>query len=238
VEAVIFDMDGLLVDSEPFWRRVEADAFDALGADVRLLLGHGGTMGLRVDEAIAYLIGAVGLRDIDHPALCAEVVAGVVAAIENEAELFPGVDAALDACEGAGFRLALASGSTPPVIDAVLDRFGLRPRFAAVLSAIDDVYGKPHPSIFLRAAGELGVDPVTCVVIEDSLNGCIAAKSARMGAIAIPAPADAGDPRYAIADVRLRSLVELVEGEAADFLGLARERRGRADEPQDATAAR
>jgi sugar-phosphatase len=108
------------------------------------------------------------------------------------------------------------------VIDAVLDRFGLRSRFSAVLSAIDDVYGKPHPSIFLRAAAELGVEPVACVVIEDSLNGCIAAKAARMGAIAIPAPADAADPRYAIADVRCTSLLELVAGEAAAFLGLSR----------------
>ena len=221
VRAVIFDMDGLLVDSEPFWRRVEAAAFDELGADIRSFLGHGHTMGLRVDEAVAFLCRAVGLDAIDEGELCDAVVAGVVAAIEAEAVLMPGAEAALDACSRAGLRLALASGSTTPVIDAVLDRFALRQRFSAVLSAEDETFGKPHPSIFLRAATALEVEPAACVVIEDSLNGCIAAKAARMGVIAVPAAVDAADPRYAIADVRLGSLTELLTGESADLLGLS-----------------
>jgi len=221
IRAVIFDTDGLLVDSEPFWRRVEATTFDELGADIRPFLGHGHTMGLRVDDAIKFLCGVAGLGTLDEGALCDRVVAGVVAAIEDEAVLLPGAAEALDACLQSGLRLALASGSTSPVIDAVLDRFSLRGRFSAVLSAENETFGKPHPSIFLRAAGLLGVEPTACVVIEDSLNGCIAAKAARMGVIAVPAVEDAGDPRYAIADVLLDSLESLRDGEAAALLGLA-----------------
>lgn len=217
--AVIFDMDGLIVDSEPFWRRVEASVFDEMGVDIRRFLGHGQTMGLRVDEAITFLCRAAGLV-VDEDDVCRRVVRGVVGAIESEAELLPGAEEALEACAGAGLGVALATGSTSPVIDAVLDRFALRHRFSAVLSAEDDPFGKPHPAIFLRAAAMLGVEAVACVVVEDSLNGCIAGKAARMGVIAVPAAEDADDPRYAIADLRLESLSSLLDGEAAVFLGL------------------
>lgn len=208
-EGVIFDMDGLIVDSEPFWRRVEAACFDELGADIRPFLGHGLTMGLRVDEAIHFLVEASGLTDVDEPALCERVVDRMVAAIRDESVLLPGVHEALDLFEAAGLRIGLASGSTPPVIDAVLDKFGLKKHFEVVCTAADDVLGKPHPSIFLRAASALGIDPRQTLVLEDSLNGVIAAKAARMRVVAVPHPDDATDERFSIADLVLNSLLEL-----------------------------
>ncbi|HVB05376.1 MAG TPA: hexitol phosphatase HxpB [Acidimicrobiales bacterium] len=218
--AAIFDMDGLLVDSEPYWRRVEAEVFSALGADIRPYLGHGYTMGMRVDEAVAFLAAFAGLGEVDLVAVEADVVAGVVQAIGHEAELLPGVEVALGLFEEAGLPRALASGSTPPVIDAVLDRFDLRRRFDGVFTAADDAYGKPHPAIFLRAAAALGVPAEGCVVLEDSLNGCIAAKAARMRVIAVPHPDDAADPRYSIADLNLTSLEELALPAVRARLGL------------------
>lgn len=219
--AVIFDMDGLIVDSEPFWRRVESDAFDAIGADIRPFLGHGRTMGMRVDEAVRVLLGLCSLEDVDAEKLSEHIVAGVVDAITNEATLMPGVHEALALCERHNLRIALASGSTPPVITAVLERFDLTDTFAVVHSAIDDLLGKPHPAIFLRTATELGCDPTACVVLEDSLNGCIAGKAANMSVIAIPHANDFGDPRFQIADLRLRSLFELADPEASELLGIA-----------------
>lgn len=209
ITAVIFDMDGLIVDSEPFWRRVQAATFDELGADIRPFLGHGHTMGLRVDEAIAYLVAASGLSGLDEPAVAAVVVAGIVEAISTEAVLLPGVLEAIDFLEQHGLALALASGSTPPVIDAVLDRFALRERFRVVSTAADDLLGKPHPAIFLRTAAALGVEATTTLVLEDSLNGVIAAKAARMKVVAIPTPEDSVDPRFSLADLVLTSLLEL-----------------------------
>lgn len=217
----IFDMDGLLVDSEPFWRGAEAEVFDGLGVDIRPLLRRGETMGLRVDEAVAFLIEASGARCRAIDATVQAVVAAVVTAIGSKATLLPGAQEALALFEGAGVPLVLASGSTPPVIDAVLERFGLRGRFEAVLSAADDLLGKPHPSIFLRAAGRLGVRCEQCVVLEDSLNGCIGAKAARMRVIAVPSRSDAADARFAIADLRLSSLLELTEAAALELLGLS-----------------
>lgn len=222
VRAVIFDMDGLIVDSEPLWRRVQRDVFAALGEDISPFLGHGQTMGLRVDEAIAYLCASAGLVDQDVGPISEAVVAGMVDAIRNEAELLPGVVDVLDACARRGLTCALASGSTPPVIDAVLDRFGLRPHFAGgVFSAVDDHYGKPNPAIFLRAARALGVDPTACAVFEDSLNGCIAAKAARMVTIAVPHADDADDPRFSIADAVCKTLDEALVKPVAGMLGLA-----------------
>jgi sugar-phosphatase len=219
--AVIFDMDGLLVDSEPYWRRVEADAFDRLGVDIRPFLGHGLTMGLRVDEAIEFLCEFSGLTGIDLERLTTEIVAGMVHAITEEATLLPGVFEALALCSDRGLAVGLASGSTPPVIDAVLSKFGLRDAFGVVCSAIDDDLGKPHPAIFLRTAAALGVAPTACVVLEDSLNGCIAAKAARMRVIAIPHADDADDPRFSIADVQLQSLIEFDRAVADGLFGVA-----------------
>ena len=220
LRAVIFDMDGLIVDSEPFWRRVEAACFDELGADVRPLLGHGLTMGLRVDEALRFLVEASGLRGVDEDALASHVVDGVVAAINDEAELLPGVFPALELFASAKMAIGLASGSTPPVIEAVLDRFDLKKRFEVVCSAADDSLGKPHPAIFLRAAALLQVEAVSTLVLEDSLNGVIAAKAARMRVVAIHHADDAGDPRFSIADLVLGSLLELEDH--ADELGIER----------------
>jgi sugar-phosphatase len=219
--AVIFDMDGVIVDSEPFWRRVEADCFDELGADIRPFLGHGLTMGLRVDQAIHFLVTASELTDVDEQALEQKVVARIVATITAEAELMPGVMEALDLFSDAGVAIGLASGSTPPVITAVMDKFDLAARFEVICSAADDVLGKPNPAIFLRAAAALGIGAQATLVIEDSLNGVIAAKAAMMRCVAVPHPDDATDPRFSIADLRLGSLFELAAHAEELGLGLA-----------------
>lgn len=218
--AAIFDMDGLLVDTEPFWRDVEAGVFDALGADVRPLLAHGLTAGMRVDEVVAFFRERLGIAGDDDDAVSARIVTGVVAAIEAGATLKPGALDALDLLAGRGLTLALASGSGMAVIDAVLDRFGLRDRFAVVATALDDPLGKPNPAVFLRTAARLGVEPPECVVLEDSLNGCIAAKAARMRVIAVPEAHNRADGRFVIADLRLESLTELSSVDLDGLLGV------------------
>ena len=218
--AAIFDMDGLLVDSEPFWRSVEVDVFAALGVDITPLISQGLTMGMRVDEVVAFFRSRLPWEGPDDAAVIERIVDGIVSAIWEEATLLPGAVAAIDFFAGLGYATALASGSTPPVIDAVLQRFDLVERFPVVCSAIDDRLGKPHPAIFLRTAEALGVDPLECVVLEDSLNGCIAAKAARMRVIAVPSPAYQDDQRFAIADVRLPSLVDVGSPVVAEALGV------------------
>jgi sugar-phosphatase len=92
------------------------------------------------------------------------------------------------------------------LIDAVVDKFGIRNYFEILQSAESERYGKPHPGVFLTAAERLGVEPTACLVFEDSLAGLIAGKAARMKVVAVPAPHDVGQPGFAIADLKLRSL--------------------------------
>lgn len=217
--AAIFDMDGLLVDSEPYWKSVQLAVFDALGVDVRPLLGHGLTAGMGVGEVVAFCRDLVGWTGPEDWEVAGRIVDGVVASIEAGATLKPAALEALDVMASHGLVLALASGSGMAVIDAVLDRFDLRERFVFVASGLDDVLGKPHPAVFLRTAAALGVDPTECVVLEDSLNGCIAAKAARMRVIAVPEAHNLADPRYAIADLELSSLEELADGRVVALLG-------------------
>jgi sugar-phosphatase len=224
--AAIFDMDGLLVDSEPFWRDVEVEVFAAIGVDIKPLLTTGLTMGMRVDEVVAFFRQRLEFRGPDDTEVISRIVDGIVDAIWTEAELLPGAVEAIDYLAGHGLAIALASGSTPPVITAVLERFELADRFAVVCSAIDDRLGKPHPAIFLRTAEALGVDPLECVVLEDSLSGCIAAKAARMRVITVPDARFDGDGRFNIADVRLGSLWEIGSENIAALLGLSLESVG------------
>jgi sugar-phosphatase len=110
------------------------------------------------------------------------------------------------ACREAGFRIALASSSPMTLIDAVLHRFELGRSFEVVRTADDERHGKPHPAIYLSTAHQLGVAPDACVAVEDSVNGVLAAKAARMACVAVPAPELRGDRRLGIADVVLDSL--------------------------------
>jgi sugar-phosphatase len=224
VRAAIFDMDGLLVDSEPVWRIVTLEVLDELGSDVRPIIDRGLTKGMRVDESLALFRAlapwpGAGDAATEHAAR-ERIVAGVVAAIETAVELLPGALEALDFFADAGAVLALASGSVPAVVNAVVDRFALRPRFAAIVSAVDVPLGKPHPQVFLDTASLIGMAPVECVVLEDSVNGCIAAKAAQMRAIAVPAVEDREDARFAIADIVLDSLKAISTPEVATVLGL------------------
>ena len=101
---------------------------------------------------------------------------------------------------------ALASSSSYRIIDAVVDKFGLRNRFELIYSAQEEPFGKPHPGVYISAAQKLGVTPESCLAIEDSINGVVSAKAAKMKCIAVPEPAARNDRRYGIADVVLDSL--------------------------------
>ena len=221
VRGVIFDMDGLLVDTLPIWRKVGNGLFSSLDVDISPITEAGVVMGMSIGEAMALLRAYAGWTESQNADLENRVVADMITAIRESAELKPGALAALDFCDAHGLLAALASGASRPILDAVLERFGLGHRFAAVCSAADEPLGKPHPAVFLQAAGELGLPANACLVLEDAVSGCIAAKAASMRVIAVPDGPSVGDPRFAIADLVLSSLVELPLGPALAVMGLA-----------------
>jgi sugar-phosphatase len=208
--AVIFDLDGVLIDSEPLWQEAEREVFDQVGLHLTVA-DMVTTMGLRVDEVVAHWYARrpwPGADPAGFPALAHRLMDRVEELMLTTGQALPGGAEAVAACTGRGLPRALASSSLPRVIAAALERLGLADAFPVVCSAADEAYGKPHPAVFLTAAARLGVDPTACLVVEDSVNGMVAAKAARMRCVVVPERTAglADDPRLALADHVLPSL--------------------------------
>lgn len=208
LRAVIFDMDGLLIDSEPLWVQAEIEVFGAAGVELSEQ-DCARTKGLRVDDVVAYWEELRGFRGVTASQVEAHLVARVAELIAREGTALPGIESALSAARDGGCQLALASSSPVSVIGAALERLGLGATFHVVASAQNEPRGKPHPGIFLRTAELLGVAPLDCVVLEDSLPGVIAAKAARMACIAVPFDHPSQDARFILADAVIASLVDV-----------------------------
>jgi len=209
IRAVIFDLDGLLIDSEPHWRAAEIEVFGEVG----LALTEADcvtTTGLRIDEVVAHWHA---LRPWPGAATPAEVTARVVERlidrIRHHAEPKPGATQAIAFARAQGVPVGLASSSARRIIDTALARLGLAGAFDAVHSAEHLPSGKPHPEVYLEIAALLRAAPAACLAVEDSLNGVIAAKAARMRCVAVPEREHRQDPRFVLADATLDSLAAL-----------------------------
>lgn len=206
--ALVFDMDGLLIDSEPLWHEAEIYGFGLAGLCLTLEQCLE-TTGLRVDEVVQFRFARQPWAAPSQDAVAAAIVERVVELVHAKGVLKPGVDQALGFARDAGLRVALASSSPSVIIRAVLDTFGLRPAFEVIHSAEEEARGKPEPDVYLTTARKLGVEPAACVALEDSPNGVLAAKAAGMKCIAIPEPVLRHDPRLARADAVIESLTEV-----------------------------
>ncbi|EGA2141249.1 hexitol phosphatase HxpB [Salmonella enterica] len=214
--AAIFDMDGLLIDSEPLWDRAELDVMASLGVDITRRHELPDTLGLRIDMVVDLWFAQQPWSGPDRQEVTNRVIARAITLIEETRPLLPGVREAVALCKVQGLLVGLASASPLHMLEKVLTMFELRDSFDALAYAEKLPYSKPHPQVYLDCAAKLGVDPLTCVALEDSVNGLIAAKAARMRAIVVPAEENQHDPRFALANVKLNSLTELT---AAHLLG-------------------
>ncbi len=220
LSAALFDMDGLLVDSEPLWREAEVQVFSAYGVPLREADCET-TSGLRLDEVVAHWKRHFAFDAVSDAVLVEQIVEAVVALLREKVVAKPGVAEVLDRVHARGWKVALASSSATRIIDAAIDTIGIGHRFHARISAHGLEHGKPHPAVFLKAAATLGVDPTSCIVFEDSMFGVVAARAARMACIAVPDAHQKGDPRYVIADATLDTLA-LVTDELLDRLDRSR----------------
>lgn len=208
LEACIFDMDGVLLDSEPFWRQAEIEVFASVG--LRLTERDCmETMGIRIDEVVAFRHHQKPWSSPSLEEVSERIVDRVVELVRQRARPLDGVAEALDFLRGRGVPLALASSSSSRLIQATLEALDLRDLFGIWHSAEGEEYGKPHPAVYLSTARRLGLPPGRCLAVEDSINGVISARAARMAVVAVPEPAVAGDPRFVLADERLETLRDL-----------------------------
>jgi len=185
IEAVVFDMDGVLVDSEPIWRAVEQEVFGGVGIDITEedLFE---TMGVRVADVVERWHRRHPWDEPSREEIVETIVERVALAIERDGALNEEAARAVDYVAGLGLRLALASGSPMRLIQAVLSLGGLADRFEVVLTAEDEEHGKPDPAVYRSAARALGVAADRCLAVEDSINGIRSAKAAGMVCVAIP----------------------------------------------------
>jgi sugar-phosphatase len=213
IEAVVLDMDGVLIDTEPVWRAAESAVFAGLG----IALSESDVLestGQPIEELIPVWRqrspsgGAGSGASLTDAEVAGLVIDQVIAHVKAEGQPMPGVIAAIALFERCGLRLAIASSSPRRLIDAVCDRLGLG-GIDVRCSAMDEARGKPAPDVYLTAARRLGVAPVSCLAVEDSLNGLASARAAGMICVAVPDPLLAADPRYRAADLVLRSLTDL-----------------------------
>ena len=206
IEAVIWDMDGVLIDSEPFWQRAEIEIFGEFGLELEPE-DCMRTMGLRVDEAVAFWrLEAQCWDEAMDPDLMERLMDRMVELISTEGEAMAGIEHALDFFDNRVRVQALATSSYPVIVDAVLDRLAIHDRFALTHSARHEPFGKPHPGVYMTTAAGIGVDPTRCLAIEDSHNGVIAAKAARMRCLAVPEPALRGSRAFGAADALIDTL--------------------------------
>ncbi|WP_455846221.1 hexitol phosphatase HxpB [Pantoea agglomerans] len=209
VLAAIFDMDGLLIDSEPLWDRAELDIFASLGVDITRRHELPDTLGLRIDQTVRMWFEALPWSGPDQQEVTQRIIARALALVEETRPLLPGVEQALQLCQQQGLKIGLASASPLHMLERVLEMFDLRKYFDVLASAEALPYSKPHPQVYLDAAAKLGIDPLNCVTLEDSFNGMIATKAARMRSIVVPAADHRDDARWALANVILDDLTQL-----------------------------
>ena len=207
-KAVIFDMDGVLIDSEPLWKIAEVEGFAKVGLNLTHIDCEE-TVGLRIDQVVELWYTKVGWKDKTIQEVADDIVNILIREIENRGKALEGVYDALELFKNSGYKIGLATSSYQRIIVAVLKKLNIEKYFDVVHSAELEEFGKPHPAVFLSTAKLLGVDAATCLVIEDSFNGVLAAKAARMKVIAIPEKSHTLDERLIIADQKLDSLLNL-----------------------------
>jgi len=208
IQAVIFDMDGLLLDSEDFWQQAEFEVFSSLGvpltlADTKI------TVGLRCDYVVQHWYNRHPWSGTTLAGVADTIIARVIQLLTTKGRLLPGAREALTLCRQLQLPVALATSSNHRMMLAALQHFEIAEYFQATCSAEFLPHAKPHPQVYLNATAALGIAPELCLALEDSVTGAIAAKAARMQCIVVPDAQHRTDLRYSIADYQIESLLEL-----------------------------
>ena len=208
IEAVIWDMDGVLIESEPFWQEVEIEVFGKLGIEMTHKQSVE-TIGMRLDAVVQYRYEQTPWPQPPTLEMVVEdILQGVMNAVRERGMAKQGVFTTLEFLKQKSIPMAIASSSFMRLIETVVERLDLRGYFELLYSAEYEPFGKPHPGVYISAAQKLGIAPQKCLVIEDSMRGVLAAKAAEMFCVAVPDPSLVGDTRLAIADRVLTSLDE------------------------------
>src|SRR5690606_28717430 len=164
-DAVIFDMDGVLIDSEPLWKIAMEETFRSIGCPLTKE-DFQQTVGLRLDEVIRYWFDHIGWQGTTPLEVEEQIVRRMIDLIRQNGEPLPGVRETLHYLREQGYKIGLATSSYAVLINTVLTTLGITSAFDCVHSAEYENYGKPHPAVYLHVANQLEVNPTRCLVIE------------------------------------------------------------------------
>jgi sugar-phosphatase len=209
-KAVIYDMDGIIINTLPLGKKVEYAIFKKHGVHLKEEM-YKDTIGLREDETIAYWCKKYHWHNINQEEVLQEYLSYYEKEVYENGVLMRGVLESLQFFQNKQVKLAIASSSFTKQINAVVKKFDIEKYFDIIYSAEYEEYGKPHPGVYLTTAKYLHVSPNECLAIEDSLNGVIAAKAARMSCLYVPLE-KLDNRAFCMADYALPSLSEINDG--------------------------
>ena len=209
-DAVIFDMDGVLIDSEPLWKIAMEEVFHSIGSALTKQ-DFQKTVGLRLDEVIRFWHQHEGWKNVSPREVEMLIVERMIELIKQNGAPLEGVIEMLHFLQSQNKKIGLATSSYRVLIDTILDVLGIASFFDFTHSAEDEIFGKPHPVVYLSVAEQLNVHSLKCLVIEDSLNGIISAKAARMHVVCIPEKTHHPEPKLILADFHFETMAEMLE---------------------------
>lgn len=210
IEAVIFDMDGVIINSENFWVEAEFETYNKHGINITREMCES-MKGVKTADAVNAWFEKFHWKNPPLEQLTEEIIQKVSKIILERGQAMPGLTGLLEYLKTNNFKIGLATSSVTSVINVVMNKLRIQEYFDAIHSAEFEKKGKPYPDVYLGAAKKLGIKPIKCIAVEDSFYGLQAAKSAGMYAIALPEISEFDDPKYGIADFKIKSLKELID---------------------------
>ncbi|WP_438971603.1 hexitol phosphatase HxpB [Methylophaga sp.] len=210
IQAVIFDMDGVLIDAGPIWKQAEKYVFSSVGVEVsEQLASYTAAMSTREVTEFWYRHYPWSGKSLDQ--VENEVVDQVERQILEQGESMAGVKEILAFFRDKKLKIGLATNSPAKLISVVLNKLGIAHYFDAISSSEDELKAKPHPGVYLSTAKKLNVDPSKCLVFEDSVSGIIAANEASMKTIAVPPCLEFTDEKFEISHLKLKQLSDFTD---------------------------
>ena len=185
ISAVIFDMDGLIIDSEPLWKIAEIETFKEVGFDFTFEM-CALTTGMRIDEVVEFWRAKLEWESFTNTEIVDKIQNKMIQLIKERGKLLPGIIESLNLLNANDVLIGLASSSSMSLINTTVDTLKIRQFFNVIHSAENEIAGKPNPAVFLSAAKMLKVNPEKCLVLEDSKAGMSAGINANMRTIVIP----------------------------------------------------
>ena len=203
---VIFDMDGLLINSEPLWDEAATEVFQQYNFQLTKAQ-YATTTGMRTKEFVERWFSHYNIGSRHNAVAETAILKSVVDKVAAKGKAMSGVAHIFNFFIERNFKIGLATSSGKLLIDVVVDKLGIRNYLQSIESAAELPYGKPHPQVYLNCAEALKSHPTECICFEDSFNGLIAAKAARMKCVVVPAAHDSKNEKFNAGDLKISSLM-------------------------------